>query len=207
MNAKGDELLTRAVSGDRAALAELLERHGPTARASLAGRIPKRWQAQLSEDDLIQQTYADAVAHITEIVGPSENAFACWLKTTARRNLRDVVKMLETHKRGGDRRQLSSLAADGSYVALLETLTGSGTPPSGKVAEREAAMLLRQAIAQLPELYARVVTLHDLEQRPVEEVAAALKRSPGAVYMLRARAHDRLRKILGRASDFLDGSA
>ena len=39
------------------------------------------------------------------------------------------------------------------------------------------------------------------------EVASALNRSPGAILMLRARAHNRLRQILGTASDFLSGSA
>jgi DNA-directed RNA polymerase specialized sigma24 family protein len=39
--------------------------------------------------------------------------------------------------------------------------------------------------------------MFDLEGRPVQQIASALQRSEGAVYMLRARAHDRLREILG----------
>jgi DNA-directed RNA polymerase specialized sigma24 family protein len=47
----------------------------------------------------------------------------------------------------------------------------------------------------------------DLEGHSVEEVAASLGRSPGAVYMLRARAHRQLAEIMGAPSRFLSGSA
>ena len=45
--------------------------------------------------------------------------------------------------------------------------------------------------------------LYDIEGRSVQEVGAHLNRSPGAVYMLRARAHEQLAGLLGHASAFL----
>ncbi|MBP7937722.1 MAG: sigma-70 family RNA polymerase sigma factor, partial [Phycisphaerae bacterium] len=51
----------------------------------------------------------------------------------------------------------------------------------------------------LPETYRRVVEQFDIEFRPPAEIARALGRSVGAVYMVRTRAHDRLREILTRA--------
>jgi DNA-directed RNA polymerase specialized sigma24 family protein len=48
--------------------------------------------------------------------------------------------------------------------------------------------------------------MYDLEGRPVQEVAQALGRSPGAVYMLRARAHRRLSEIMGTASRYVTDS-
>jgi RNA polymerase sigma-70 factor, ECF subfamily len=201
-------ILERAVRGDRDALVELLKRHGPTLRASLAGRIPKRWQAVLCDDDVLQQTFADAVAKVHQFASDSEHSFAKWLKTTARRNLRDALKMLAAEKRGGNRRRVETAPGTGSCaVSLVELITGTGTTPSGYVGSREAEAALRSAVTELPDDYARVVTLYDLEERPVEEVAQALQRSPGAVFMLRARAHDRLHEALGRASRFFDASA
>jgi len=44
---------------------------------------------------------------------------------------------------------------------------------------------------------------YDVEGRSIQEVGAHLNRSPGAVYMLRARAHEQLAGLLGRASAFL----
>jgi DNA-directed RNA polymerase specialized sigma24 family protein len=62
--------------------------------------------------------------------------------------------------------------------------------------------LLSQAINQLPPTDALVVRLYDLESLPVDEVASLLECSRGAVFMRRARAHLRLRDLLGSPSHF-----
>jgi RNA polymerase sigma-70 factor (subfamily 1) len=206
MSEDQDHQLARAAGGDQEALTALLREHGPAVRGGLRGRIPTRWQVLLSEDDVMQQTYADAVANIGQFRGDSTAAFVDWLKKIAGNNLRDAVKGLESLKRGGDRRQIIGSAWDESALALVEQLTGPGTSPTGNIARREAIAAMKRAIAQLPEVYARVVTMYDLERRSVEEVADALGRSPGAVFMLRARAHDRLHELMGHTSKFYSSS-
>jgi DNA-directed RNA polymerase specialized sigma24 family protein len=49
-----------------------------------------------------------------------------------------------------------------------------------------------------------VIELHDIEQLGIEEVAARTGKSPGAVYMMRARAHGKLRKLMGATRKFFD---
>ena len=200
-------MLNQAVGGDRDALDGLLERHGPAARRGLAGAIPKRWQSVLSLDDVMQQTYADAFLDIGGFVPVAEGSFAGWLLTMAKRNLLDALRILEAEKRGGGRAPLQAAAGDDSFVALYEQLGGSSSTPSRKAARSEGRAALERAIRQLPQLQRRVVRTYDLEGQPVEEVAAALKRSVGAVYMLRARAHRRLCQIMGTASDYLSDSS
>lgn len=202
MNGEGDDLLGRAGRGDRDALARLLEKLGPAVRRSLNGKIPRRWRAVLSDDDVMQQTYADAIAQIARIRADSEDAFTGWLVVTAQHNLQDAVKMLEADKRGGQRRRVEPVGPDGTPLRLSELLPGTGTTPSGQAARGEAGTALQRALTRLPATYARVVRLYDLEGRPVQEVAAELKRSPGAVFMLRIRAHERLRELLGNTSNF-----
>jgi RNA polymerase sigma-70 factor (ECF subfamily) len=202
-----DNLLSRAVQGDQDALVTLLNRHGPAVRPDLIGRIPRHHQAVLSEDDIMQQTYADAATHIREFVGDSEVPFLAWLKTIARRNLRDALKALDTEKRGGNHHQAVARTWDESAVALCELLRSPGTSPTAGTARNDRIAALRRAILQLPEAYARVIQLYDLENRSVEEVAAAVQRSTGAVFMLRARAHERLHEMMGRTSNFFGDSA
>lgn len=197
-----DNLLDRAVGGDQAALVAVLKEHAPAARRAIAGRIPARWRSAISEDDVMQQTYADAVVHIHEFRSQHNGAFVNWLKVTAQRNLHDALKMLETVKRGGDRKRVDASSSDDSVPDLLGGLARTWTTPSRHAARNEAQSALERAIEQLPEDYAQVVTLYDLENRPIEEVARALNRSTGATYMLRARAHDRLHEIMGRTSKF-----
>jgi RNA polymerase sigma factor (sigma-70 family) len=206
MDPTPDEVFQKAVRGDRDALVSLLKRHGPGVRAGLNGSIPHRWRSLLSEDDVMQQTYADATAKIGRMVSDSDSSFAKWLRTVARRNLRDAVKALETDKRGGDRNRVEAWSDDDSVAALLDIVAGTTTSPSRGAARNEQCADIRAAINKLPADYAKVVTLYDLEGRPPAEVAAALERSLGAMYMLRARAHERLHEILGRTSAFFSDS-
>ena len=207
MSVSYEELLNQAIAGERDALGELLETHGPAVREKLAGAIPKRWRSLLALDDVMQQAYADAFLDIDRFTPQGEGSFAAWLLTLAKRNLLDAVRMLEAEKRGGNRKQVEPGAADKSFVTLYELLGGTSSTPSRKAARSEACIELEQAIRRLPRAQRQVVQMYDLEGRPVEEVAAALERSSGAAYMLRARAHRRLSEIMGTASKYLSSSA
>ena len=202
MSVSDDELVKQAVEGDRAALTELLGRHAPTVRQNVAKQIPRRRRSLLSEDDVMQQTYADAFRGIGQFVAIEDGSFAGWLSSLAQCNLQDAIRMLEAEKRGGDRRRLDVVRSDDSFVSLCELLSSSGSTPSGHFARVEARSALEQAIERLPQTYRQVVQMYDLEDRTIQDVSAALNRSPGAVYMLRSRAHDRLRELLGKASKF-----
>ena len=68
-------------------------------------------------------------------------------------------------------------------------------------------MAIEAALAKLLPSYAKVVRRCGVEGRAVAEVAAELGRSSGAVYMLRARALDRLRELLGSESRYFSDHA
>lgn len=207
MTSSANDLLTRATDGDVDALAILLERHGQAVRRTLEGKISARWQSVLSEDDVMQQTYADAFQGIGSFVPQGDGSFVAWLTKIANRNLLDGVKMLEREKRGGKRRQVEARSSDDSYVALYELVGRTSSTPSRHVARDEAKDALGRAVQKLPTAYREVVRLYDLDSQPVQQVADALGRSCGAVFMLRARAHAHLRELMGTASDYLSGSA
>jgi RNA polymerase sigma-70 factor (ECF subfamily) len=198
-------LMDRAVSGDRAALASLLEEHGPEVRRRIVPQIPQRWQAVLTVDDVMQETYIDAFLDIGRFEPRGEGSFTAWLTTLAKRNLLDALRMLEAEKRGKHHRPVTAPSAETSLVAIVEQLVGTTSTPSQHAARNEAGMCLRNAIAKLPLNYRRVVELYDLQGRPVDDVAAALERSAGAVFMLRARALRQIGALMGTASLFLSG--
>ena len=115
--------------------------------------------------------------------------------------------MLEAETRGGNRQRIEPGANDESFAALYEVLGGTSTTASRQAARKEAKAALEKAIRRLPDTYVQVITMYDLEGRPLKEVARALNRTPGATSMLRARAHRRLAELMGTASRFLSGSA
>lgn len=184
----------------RDALRRLLREHGPAVRQGLSGMIPACWQAVLSVDDIMQQTYIDAFLHIEQFVPKADDSFRAWLSRIAGRNLIDAVRMLEADKRGKGRRQAQPSSMEDSFAALYELLSAGAATPSQHAARKEAHAALQLAIEQLPKLYRQVVQMFDLQGRSMEEVAKAVNLSCGAAYMIRARAHQRLQELMGNAS-------
>jgi len=195
------DLVRQAVAGDRDALGALLEAFGPEIEAGLT--IGPPWTGSIDAADVMQVTYLEAFQHIRRFDVERIESFGGWLRQMAKNNLRDAIRGLEAKKKPSPRLQLDAYGGDMS-VALFDVLTSGGGTPSRVVRREEAHERLREALRCLPPDYAKTVQLYDLEERPVEEVAAALGRSEGAVYMLRRRAHDWLEGLLGGASRILE---
>ena len=200
-------LLQRAVEGDAAALRGLLEAAGGEVRNRIRGQIDKRWRASLDEDDVMQVTYLEAFLHIEQLTARDSASFLNWLTRIAENVVKDAVRGLSRQKRPDPARRIFAIDGTDSHIQLLECLGVTTTTPSREVARRDAAAVLDSAIDRLPEAYRMAVRLYDLEGKPMPEVAAKMERSIGAVHMLRARAHDRLRVELGTSSQFFSGSA
>jgi len=199
-----ESLLRQATAGDADALAALLGRHGPEVSRRL--RIDRQWRGQLEAEDVMQVTYLEAFHQIGRFEPSRGASFEAWLLQIARHNLLDAVRGLGRKKQPPARRRVHANAAD-STTGLLELLGATTTTPSRVAGRAESASILEAAIARLPADYATVVRLYDLEGRPIEEVSAAMRRSTGAVHMLRARAHDALRERLGTESNFFSDPA
>ncbi len=199
------DLLTKAIAGDADALGRLLECHGPQVRQQL--RVHRKWQSVLSADDVIQVTYLEAFLRIGHFTPHGEKSFRGWLRRIAENNLRDAIKELERVKRPQPQKRVEVPAGEDSTIALIELLGGTVTTPSRVAARREACHLMEKAIRSLPEDYQRVVQEHDLQGRSASDVASSMGRSRGAVFMLLARAHDRLKEALGSESKFFTNHA
>jgi RNA polymerase sigma-70 factor (ECF subfamily) len=197
-----DPLLATALSGDSKALADVLMRDGPIARAALRDAIAAKWQSILSMDDVMQQAYAEAVINIHRFEFRGQGSFAAWLTQLARCTLLDAIRMLEADKRGGNRGRIQP-SRDDSCANLFDMLCQTMGTPSRYAARHEAAAAIIHAVDQLPPPQKQVVEMYDLQGRPVAEVAAALGRSEGAVYLLRVRAHRRLAELMGGGANYL----
>jgi RNA polymerase sigma factor (sigma-70 family) len=193
-------LIEQAVQGDRDALTQLLHKYGPRIRQHL--RISRTWQDSLDVADVLQVTYLEAFLQIRRLICREPSAFARWLRMIAENNLRNAIRDLRRDKRANPRRRLRSPTPDESTALLLERVARTSMTASRIVTDQESQEALRQAIARLPRPYRTVVEMCDLQGKSPAEVSRTLRRSPGAVHMLRARAHDRLREILGSRSRF-----
>jgi RNA polymerase sigma factor (sigma-70 family) len=199
-------LLQRSVEGDANALRTLLERFGGEVRSRIKGQIDKRWQAILDEDDVMQVAYLEAFLHIDQLTARDIPSFISWLTRIAENAIRDAVRGLTRQKRPDPAKRLTVASNLDSYVGLLDVLGVTTTTPSREVASKDAIGAIQSAIDRLPGDYQTAVKLYDIEGRAVADVASAMGRSVGAVHMLRARAHDRLRQDLGSSSRFFTGT-
>lgn len=200
-------LVRSASEGDEGALSALLRHSGPGLRAHLASRIGPVWRSSLDEDDVLQVTYLEAFLRVRSFRPPegpgAADAFFAWLRRVADNNLTDAIRGLESAKRPNPKNRVTGGGTmEESFVALVEVLGATSTTPSRVAARDEAGALMRQTMEGLPPDYERVISLYDLQGKSPAEVAREMGRSQGAVFMLRARAHDKLKELLGSESRF-----
>ncbi len=196
------QLVARAIEGSVPALTSLLELFGPQVRNRLVGKIAITWQGVLELDDVMQVTYLEAFLQIESFKPKGSGSFLAWLTQVAENNLRDAIRGLERAKRPNPKNQIHAGPIEDSYVALVELLGVTNTTPSRQAGRGELKAILDQVMCELPEDYEQVIRIMDLEGRPAAEAAAEIGRTTGAIHMLRARAHERLKSLLGTPSRF-----
>lgn len=193
-----------AVAGDVDAMTDLLNEHGPEVERALS--ISREWRSVLEPADVMQVTYLEAFLQITRYDLDRSEPFRAWLQHIAENNLRDAIRGLQRQKRPQPSNRVRGAMGD-SATELYEQLGVTTTTPSRHAAHEERLSQLNAVLDALPEDYGRVVRLYDLQALPITEVSTQMGRSNGAVHMLRARAHDRLRQMLGSKSVWFGSSA
>ena len=196
MGADESQLLAKAIQGDTEALSVLLAEHGPRIAKHLATRIQSIYRGVLDAEDVMQVTYLEAFLQIRRFAQHGSSAFAAWLTQIATNNLLDAIRELERQKRPPAERRIVSSGSESGPGALLDRIGWTSTTPSRTASNAELHEQLRAALDRLPADYASVLRLYDLGDGAVEQVAARMNRSVGAVYMLRARAIDQLRLVM-----------
>lgn len=189
-------MIRNAVAGDRDALEQLLSMVMPELRASLS--IQPRWQRSLDAEDVLQVSSLEAFLRIQSLRNDTAAGFLAWMKRIVANNLRDALRGLERHKRGDPRLRVTSGPDGQSARTLLNALAGTTNHPDGPAALAEDVALLQAGLEKLPTSYRKVVQRMDLDEVDAATVATEMGRSRGAVYLLRSRAHDRLRELIAK---------
>lgn len=200
-----DARIQAAVAGDLDALTSLLHQHGPEVERSLS--ISRDWRSVLEPADVMQVTYLEAFLQITRFDPQRAEPFRAWLQRIAENNLRDAIRGLQSQKRPQPANRVVVPAGGDSTTDFLAQLGVTTTTPSRHATREERCNDLNAALDALPDDYGRAVRLYDLQALPIAEVARQMGRSAGAIHMLRARAHDRLRQRLGPESGWFGTSA
>jgi RNA polymerase sigma-70 factor (ECF subfamily) len=193
-----ESLLRQARAGDQQALGQLLEMG--TSYLTLLARlqISKRLQGKVDAADLVQETFLKASRNFAQFRGTTEKEWLGWLRRILAFTLVSAVHRYYGRP-GRDVRLERQLEddLDHSSQALDRGLVCGQSSPSQKAARREQAVLLADALSQLPEAYREVIVLAHLEGLGFPEIAHRVGRSVGSVKGLWVRAVARLRDSLG----------
>lgn len=194
-----DDLVVRAAAGDDDAVEQLLRAVDGPLRSGL--RIAAAWRRHLTVDDVLQVSYLEAYLRIGSLRDRTVDGFRAWMRRVVDHNLADAIKGLNRDKRPDPRRRVTQGVEGESARTLFARVAGSDPSVTQAIARAEQVTRLREAIDRLPADYRFVVQEADLAERRVAEIAEEMGRSPGAVHLLRARAHDRLGELLSRVVD------
>ncbi|MCG8407745.1 MAG: sigma-70 family RNA polymerase sigma factor [Phycisphaerales bacterium] len=190
--------------GDWDAVERLLEAAAPSIREAI--EIGPTWQGMIDADDVMQVTYMEAFTRFGQFAGNNQRSFSVWLRQIAKNNLRDAIRSLEREKRPSPRRRVQAQSED-SCVDLCTMMGVTSKTPSSVVSAEEARSLIDQALSRMPERYAKALRLFDLEGLTGPEVAEQLGCSRVTAFMLRSRARDLLRELLGSTSNYFSRKA
>ena len=184
-----DELLTLAQNGDEGAFAELMSR---TSSSSLKLALSILRDRQDAEDE-VQNSYWNAWRYLGRFQRDSK--FSTWIS-------RIVINQCLMRLRKARKASFLYLdeGADDGNVGVME-LPDRGPNPEAELAGKEMTAILHREIRRMPPILRTVLVLRDLEELPMDDVAARLGISLVAAKsrLMRARAElqQRLEKQFG----------
>jgi RNA polymerase sigma-70 factor (ECF subfamily) len=191
-------LLQQARAGDVATLGRLLEMYRRYLSLLARVQIGQRLQGKVDAEDLVQETFLDAHRNFPRFQGRSEGELIRWLRQILAAKLADLLRRyLGTHARDVRLEREIEGAFDQSSVLLDRGLLAPQSSPSQQASRREQAVLLADALGELPVDYREVIVLRHLEGLTFPEVAGRMGRTVDSVEKLWMRALVQLRQLLG----------
>ncbi len=196
-----DALLSLARTGDEVALGGLLELYRPYLTLLARLQIGRRLQGKIDPADMVQEAFLAASQHFAEFRGTAEQELTAWLRRILASCLAHLVRRyFGTQARDIRLERILEDEIDRSSWAIDRGLIAPASSPSQSVSRREQAVLLADALGQLPTDYREVIILRHLEGLTFPEVATRMGRSIDSVEKLWVRALPRLRKVLGEST-------
>jgi len=193
-----EELLERARTGDLESFGQLLSQYRNYARLLARTLIGTTLRLRLDPSDLVQETFLEAHRNFGRFRGNSEGELVRWLRQILAANLADLLRRyLGTQGRDVRLEREIEGALDRSSVLLDRGLMAMGPSPSQLASHREQAVLLADALSELPDDYREALVLRHLEGLTFPEVAQRMGRSLDSVEKLWMRGLARLRQVMG----------
>jgi RNA polymerase sigma-70 factor (ECF subfamily) len=194
-----EQLLALARAGNAPALGQLLESYRGYLTLLVRVQIGRGLQSKVDPADLIQETFLEAYRDFGRFRGNSEGELVGWFRKILASHLAGLVRHYATKGRNVRLERRFEAELDQSSRVMNLGLVSPSSSPSRQAARREQAVLLANALEQLPDDYREVLILRHLEGLTFPEVGRRMGRSLDSVEKLWTRALPQLRRVLGAA--------
>jgi RNA polymerase sigma-70 factor (ECF subfamily) len=189
-------LLSQAQAGDASALGRLLELYRNYLRVVARAMIGQSLRVRLDASDLVQETFLKAHQDFSEFLGGTEPELISWLRQVLVRTLANQVRHHRRQGRDYQHDEPLEVLLERSSQRIQLALAAPLPSPSSLVSRREQAVLLADALENLPPDYRDVFVMRNLEHIPFAQIAQRMGRSAGAVRMIWTRTIKKLGHLL-----------
>jgi len=175
------QLIHLARTGDRLALNSLLNRYRPYLRVVAEKLIRSHFRARFDGSDIVQEVCRDAAFGIKQLRASSEPEFNAWINRILKNNLANFLRDHTAAKRDV---RLEQDVGDGNVSIQWRSRDASGRRPDSRLIQGEAALVLAQSLAGLPDDQRTAIQMRYIEMCKLAEIAEYMQISISSVARL-----------------------
>jgi RNA polymerase sigma-70 factor (ECF subfamily) len=190
------DLLRRCISGEKKAWDQFVDRFSALIHHGVARtlRLPGRKNSQTDISDIVHNVFVHLYEHNYRKLRQFEGkcSLATWINMISVRTTIDHLRKSKPH--------LSLEGERDSEKNLASTLRHEGDSVEQLIEEKQALMLLAESVKHLTPRERLFVELYYTRELPLRKVADIMNSSMGAIYTMKNRVREKLRK---RVEEFL----
>lgn len=198
-NLTGDnfaDLYQRARAGDELSLGKLIANYRSYLLLIANEELDPQIQTKVAPSDVVQLSMMSAQTNIEQFEGTTEAQFRGWIRKILKNDVHDVRRKYQLAKRRDFTRERR---IDDSQNEKIMLAVKNVNTPSTDAQLREQAVLLHEAIEQLPDDYRTVVRLRNWEEKSFVEIGELLDCNADAARKLWYRAVVKLESTIKRS--------
>ena len=157
-------------------------------------QLDRRLQGKVDSSDIVQETLLQAHRARDQFRGTTDAERAAWLRQILVNKLAHALRDLKRERRDVSRERSLQQAVDASSARLEHWLAADASSPSQQAQRHERMVHIAEAVERLPADQQAAVILRYWQGLKLSEIAEELKRTPGSVAGLLARALKVLRE-------------
>jgi RNA polymerase sigma-70 factor (ECF subfamily) len=192
-------LLQQAAAGDARAASVLLAPHRERLRRMVELRLHRRLRGRIDAEDIIQETFLEAVRRLPDYLARPDMSFPVWLRFLAGQQLVDAMRHHLGMQKRDARLEVSLYRGpmpEASSASLASLLLGRMTTPSQAAVRIETQLQVQELLNNMDPVDREVLVLRHFEHLNNNEVAELLGLSKSAASKRYVVALKRLGQIM-----------